>query len=183
MQIYRKWAMPSANTFTIEPIKELIEAELKSGYVIIDPFANSSNYGTITNDLNPKYKTDYHLDALCFLRKMQTEKADVILFDPPYSITQAAQLYSSYGKEKLATHPANMRYWRECKDEIARVCKLGGRVISCGWNTNGIGAGRGFELNKVLVVAHGGGRNDTLVTVETKLTHQITIEEYLQCVE
>lgn len=34
--------------------------------VIVDPFANGCHIGTITNDLNPKFDTTYHLDALDF---------------------------------------------------------------------------------------------------------------------
>lgn len=142
-------------------------------------FANKSRYGTITNDLNPEFKTMFNLDALEFIKMQRDEIADVILFDPPYSLTQAAQLYKDYGKEKLDISLANMKYWADLKDECARVCRLGGIVISCGWNTNGLGSNRGFDLREVLIVAHGGGKNDTLVTVETKLTHQIDIFEIL----
>ncbi len=38
-----------------------------------------------------------------------------------------------------------------------------------GWNTGGLGKGRGFSLDRILLVPHGGTRNDTIVTVETKL--------------
>lgn len=80
----RVWAMPNANTFQIKPIKEMVEKYVKGRKVIIDPFANESKYGTITNDLNTKFDTDYHLDALDFLRKMKSSSADMVLFDPPF---------------------------------------------------------------------------------------------------
>lgn len=35
---------------------------------VIDPFANDSKYGTITNDLNSAFDTDYHLDTLDFFK-------------------------------------------------------------------------------------------------------------------
>lgn len=60
--LIRKWAMPNKNTFSIKPIKELISKELTNG-VWIDPFANTNKLANITNDLNPKFDTDYHLDA------------------------------------------------------------------------------------------------------------------------
>lgn len=34
---------------------------------------------------------------------------------------------------------------------------------------NGIGKTRGFEIVEILLVAHGGNHNDTIVTVERKL--------------
>ena len=163
------WAMPNGNTFTIKPIKEFVEAEVAKGGVIVDPFANNCKYGTITNDLNPEFATDYNMDALEFLMQIASESVDLVLYDPPYSITQAAQLYKSYGKKKLDINVANMKYWKCIKDEIARILKRHGRVISCGWNTNGLGKGRGFEMTSILIVSHGGSKNDTLVTLEYKL--------------
>ena len=41
------------------------------------------------------------MDALKFLEARKSESADLVLYDPPYSITQAAELYHSYGKEWL----------------------------------------------------------------------------------
>ena len=137
--------------------------------MIVDPFANECKYGTITNDLNPEFNTDYHLDALEFLKPIPTESADLVLYDPPYSITQASVLYKEYGKDKLEVNVANMKYWKLCKDNIARILKPHGRVICCGWNTNGLGKNRGFEMTAILDVVYGGIKNDTLVTLEYKL--------------
>ena len=138
------------------------------GGIIVDPFANNCTYGTIRNDLNPEYGTEYCMDALEFLKSLKSESADLVLYDPPYSITQASQLYHAYGKEKLEVNVANMRYWKLVKDNIARILKPNGRVISCGWNTNGLGKGRGFEMTAILDIVHGGSKNDTLVTLEYK---------------
>ena len=144
--------------------------------MIVDAFANECKYGTITNDLNPVFDTDYHLDALQFLKGIESKSADLVLFDPPYSISQASEMYKSYGKEKLEINVSNMKYWASIKDEIARILKLNGRVISCGWNSNGLGKGRGFEMTSVLIVNHGGSKNDTLVTLEYKV-EEITIKD------
>lgn len=162
--------MPNGNTFTIKPIKEFVEAALArhGGGVVVDPFANSCTYGTVTNDLNPEFDTDYHMDALEFLKMLPDESADVVLYDPPYSITQAAQLYKEFGKDKLEVSVANMRYWAECKNNIARILKAGGECLSFGWNTNGVGKNRGFAIDEILIVAHGGSKNDTLCVREHK---------------
>jgi hypothetical protein len=169
MEINRIWAMPNKLTFTIKPIKELVNKYINCIEVIIDPFANNSRYGTITNDLNPEFNTNYNLDALTFLKKMKSNSADVVLYDPPYSITQAAQCYNSYGKEKLEQSVANMGYWAKCKNEVARILKPNGIALICGWSSNGIGKNRGFEMIEVLLVPHGGSKNDTICTVERKL--------------
>jgi hypothetical protein len=51
------------------------------------------------------------------------------------------------------------------------VLKVGGIVLSFGWNTNGIGLARGFNIEEILLVAHGGAKNDTICTVERKSIH------------
>ena len=174
MVINRAWAMPNGRTFTIKPIRALVERESRSaqGGVIVDPFANDAKYGTVTNDLNPECATTHHMDALEFLQSLPDGFADLVLYDPPYSITQATQLYKSYGKERLEISVSNMAYWARCKDNIARILKPGGRVLCCGWNTNGLGINRGFKMTEILIVAHGGSKNDTLVTIEQKETTQ-----------
>ena len=168
MNMNKVWAMPNKNTFTILPIKEVVERYVAKSDIVVDPFANNCAYGTIRNDLNPEFDTQYHLDALEFLKMLPDASADLVLYDPPYSITQASECYKSYGKEKLEVNVANMKYWALCKDNIARILKPDGCVICCGWNTNGLGIGRGFEMLEVLIVSHGGSKNDTLVTVEKK---------------
>jgi hypothetical protein len=112
--------------------------------------------------------TTHHMDALAFLKSLETEKYDDVLFDPPYSITQAKTCYDGHGMELLDTKPTSMKYWGDCKSEIARITKSGGKVICFGWNSMGIGKNRGFEMTRVLLVAHGGSKNDTIVTVEVK---------------
>lgn len=66
-----------------------------------------------------------------------------------------------------------MSYWRLQKNEIARILKLNGKVICFGWNSGGVGKTRGFELESILLVPHGGNRNDTICTVERKVKEDI----------
>ena len=71
IKITRAWAMPNSKTFSIKPFKELIEKykkELPKDAIILDPFANGSKEGTITNDLDPEFDTDYHMNAEDFLK-------------------------------------------------------------------------------------------------------------------
>lgn len=169
MIINRIWAMPNKNTFTILPIKQLLQRYCNQKQIIIEPFANNSKWGTIRNDLNPEYDTDFHMDALEFLKQFKNEFADVVLYDPPFSIHQAQECYKSYGTEKLKTTPSSMKYWGDCKNEVARILKPNGIAICCGWSSMGIGINRGFEMQEILLVPHGGSKNDTIVTVEKKL--------------
>ena len=55
------------------------------------------------------------------------------------------------------------------KNEAARIIKPGGKAICFGWNSMGLGKNRGFEIIRILLVPHGGSKNDTIVTVERRL--------------
>lgn len=164
--IERKWAMPNKNTFSIKPIKELILDELTEG-IWIDPFANSNKLATITNDLNVEYDTDYHMDALDFLKLFPDNSIDGILYDPPYSPRQVSECYNNVGLS-VTWDTTKSSFWSNHKREISRILKLNGKVITFGWNSGGIGASNGFSIKRILLVPHGGWHNDTICTVEVK---------------
>ena len=166
--------MPNSNTFSIPPIAELVNRYTAQGgksKVIVDPFANGCKIGTITNGLNPKFDTTYHLDALDFLKLLDDDSADVVLYDPPYSLRQVKECYEGVGVTVTAEHTKSS--WRaKHLDEISRILKPGGVCLCFGWNTNGVGKKRGFEMIEVLIVPHGGSKNDTLCTVEVKKSNE-----------
>lgn len=167
MEIRKEWCMPNSKTFRVKPIGEFVERYVKDGLVVIDPFANDSKYGTITNDMNPEFDTDYHMDALEFLKMLPDNSADVVLYDPPYSLRQVSECYKSVGKE--VTTETTQSSWRSKHlDEIARITKPNGACLSFGWNSNGVGKKRGFEQVEILLVAHGGSHNDTICVAEVK---------------
>lgn len=167
MNIQREWAMPNKKTFTIAPIKAFVERAIAGAAVIIDPFANECKYGTVTNDLNPIYDTTCHMDALDFLRLQPPMSADVILYDPPYSLRQVKECYESVGIQ-MTQEKAQASWRARHLDEIARILKIGGKCLCFGWNSNGVGMKRGFEMVDVLIVPHGGSKNDTICTLERK---------------
>jgi hypothetical protein len=166
--INRVWAMPNKNTFSIKPIKELIYKYHNNNLISIEPFANSSRIGTITNDLDPDFDTDYHLDALDFLKLFDNNSIDIIYYDPPFSPRQVSECYKKLGMT-VNMETTQSSFWGNLKKEISRITKPGGIVISFGWNSNGIGKINGFEIIEILMVAHGGNHNDTICTVEKKL--------------
>ncbi len=167
MKIERVWSMPNKWTFTIKPIKRLLLEEVDEG-LWCDPFAGENSPAQITNDLNPERKATHNMDALEFLKTMETDSFDGVLYDPPYSPRQAAECYKGYGAELLKVKPTMANYWSSCKDEIARILKPSGKVICFGWNSMGIGKTRGFDMTRILMVPHGGCRNDTICTVEIR---------------
>lgn len=163
----RVWEMPNSNTFEMKCVKRLIGKYLKQDYLSIDPFANKSKIAKITNDLNPEMPTHYHLDAVDFLNQFADSSIDFVFYDPPYSLRQVSECYRSVGKE--VTMKTTQSSWRSKHlDEISRIVKPGGVLISFGWNSSGAGVKRGFDIREILLIAHGGSHNDTIVTVEEK---------------
>ncbi len=166
ISIERVWAMPNKNTFDIKPIRDLITEELTDG-LWIDPFANQNKLATVTNDLNLEFDTDYHLDALDFIKMFDSNSVDGVLYDPPYSPRQVSECYNNVGYN-VTWDTTKASFWGNHKREISRIVKIGGKVITFGWNSGGIGYKYGFEIKRILLVPHGGWHNDTICTVEIK---------------
>lgn len=170
------WAMPNKNTFSIKPIKDLIEKyieikKLELGLdeiTIIDPYTNNNKIGTIRNDLDPNFDTQYHMDATEFLKQLPNQSADIILYDPPYSTRQLSECYQRL-ELSVSADMTRSDYWTSQKREISRIIKPKGICLSFCWNSGGMGKSLGFEQIEIMLVAHGGWHNDTIVTVERKL--------------
>ena len=143
----RYWAMPSHKTFTIAPFKKLIDKELGTNY--IDPFPYP-----------------FKQDAIKYLKTISSNSENFLVFDPPYSSYQLKTKYENAGLSLNNKYDAS--YWSNCKKEISRIIKKEGKVISFGWNSNGIGKKYGFKIIKIVLVAHGSIHNDTIATVEVK---------------
>ena len=159
--------MPNKHTFSIKPVRELIEKYMTGG-IVIDSFANSSKLATITNDLDTSYNTDYHMDATEFLKLFDDNSVDMILYDPSYSSRQVSECYRKM-ERTVNMQTTQSSYWRKHKEQIQRIIRPGGIAVCCGWNSGGIGQKYGFMLLHVRLIAHGGHHNDTIVTVEQKL--------------
>jgi hypothetical protein len=140
--------MPNLRTFQIKPISEIIAKYKKEG-VWIDPFPYP-----------------YSKDALEYLQEFQDGSVYGVLFDPPYSPRQLKECYDSMG---MVLHDTKSSVWSNWKDEIARVIRPGGVCLSFGWSSQGLGKNRGFEIIEIMLVAHGGNHNDTIIVVEKKV--------------
>ena len=177
----RKWAMPNKDTFSIKPIKLLIaeifvkKSTLKKCFAV-DPFVRNSPFKDkcYSNDLDPDIIADCNDDALIFLKNIAGNKADIVLFDPPYSARQVSECYKKLDKT-VNMQTTQSKFWGDLKKEIARIIKPDGIVVSFGWNSGGIGISLGFEIIEILLVAHGGWHNDTIVTVEKKIQGEFDI--------
>ncbi len=169
----RAWSMPSPETFGMRPVALLLDRWLADAAVIVDPFARNSQRGTVTNDLNPSTSAQHHMPAEDFGRWLvgQGVIADAALFDPPYSPRQIVDCYQSAGLAVSQATTQSARMTSDVRDSLSSVLRPGGIAISCGWNSTGFGKVRGFDLLEILLVAHGGMHNDTIVVVERKASN------------
>lgn len=166
MVIQREWAMPNKHTFKIKPIAKLINKYVGDGINWVDPFAGENSPAEVTNDLNPNKPTMFHRHAKEFSQIIAGDY-DGVLFDPPYSLRQVKECYNEIGIELLKED--SQMFPHNIKQALAPKIKNGGIAITFGWNSQGFGKSLGFEIIEILIVNHGRGHNDTIVTVEKKI--------------
>lgn len=166
IEFSRVWCQPTPWTFTMTPVKAILEKYVGDGRNWIDPFAGDNSPAEFRNDHNWERKAEYHLEARDFVEKI-AGLFDGILFDPPYSFTQVKKHYQVVG-QKPTKDFTDMRFYERVKSLAYEKIKVGGYAISFGWNTNGFGKARGFRIVEIMAIAHGGSKNDTIVTVEIK---------------
>jgi len=78
MKINRIWSMPNHRTFSIKPIRELLDRVFGEEYV--DPFPYP-----------------FKEDALDFLKRIDNDSVTKLAFDPPYSPRQLKEMYGGIG--------------------------------------------------------------------------------------
>ena len=106
-------------------------------------------------DIDASLAPDHVGDAHKFI--LTTEmRFDTIILDPPYNLRKAREKYNG----------GYVGSMRKLKADLARVLNPGGRVISFGFDSVGMGARRGFEKVALCVVCHNGDHNDTICLVE-----------------
>lgn len=174
MLMSRKWAMPTADTFDCPPIGEFVKKYLRQSKVSVDPFARNKRWATYTNDLNPDTAAEWHLDAeeFCLMLGERRVKADLVIFDPPYSPTQMKECYDSFGLNGR-DGGSNSSLYARVKKALNEILANDGIVLSFGWNTHGMMTHRTYQLEEVLLVCHGQAHNDTICIAERKVAHQM----------
>lgn len=170
----RAWAMPNGDTFSVPPIGDFVKRYLAASSVSVDPFARNKDWATYTNDLNPKTSAQRHMDAEAFLLELATEgKAgtiDLAILDPPYSPRQISELYKEIGLTCGMKDTQSAVLYQRVRNALAPLLTRDAIVLSFGWSTNGMGKKHGFEIEEIMLVAHGGAHNDTICMAERKCT-------------
>lgn len=166
--ITRQWAMPSADTLSIKPIRNWVNEIIKQYQLVADPFARNCKIAQLTNDLNKETSATYHEMADVFLKRPEVQRSDVIIFDPPYTLRQVKECYDNYGTGFTHADSQNSQRWTIERDIIASFQKPGNGVISFGHTSTCMGKKRGYRIESILLCSHGPAHNDTICVFEIK---------------
>ena len=132
------------------------------GQMIVDLFARRCPWGTLRNDLDADYLeqgfTTHSMDAIDFLCTMNSNSADIIILDPPFSDRMNEDKY--VGRASLYTDP---KYMSDLGKQIMRVLRPGGIVVKAGFNSNR--PSRGLVLCSAYLSYYGASRNDVIYSV------------------
>jgi hypothetical protein len=166
--------MPSGDTFSVEPIGALVRRYLSKSTASIDLFARNNRWATATNDIDPRTAAEYHLDAAEFCHEMerQDRSFDLAIFDPPYSPRQISECYKGMGLSVGTKETQNAALYKRVRDALVPILTPDAVVLSFGWNSTGMGLSRGFRIEEIMLVAHGGAHNDTICIAERRMTQE-----------
>lgn len=158
--------MPNGDTFSVPVIGAWVRRYLAGSKCSVDPFARNKRWATHTNDLSPATEAEHHMEARDFLRLMVERgvRADLIIFDPPYSPRQISECYAAAGLTAGMRDTQNARLYCECRSLINQLAAPGCIALSFGWNSTGMGAP--WQTLEILMVAHGAAHNDTICVAD-----------------
>lgn len=156
--------MPRLFAWTVQNCKPTEVLNLFAGETILFP-KGKSEFQETRVDLNEDVPADYHMDAYEFvlMAKEKGWKYDTVIFDPPYNLRKSREKYLGVFTSEL----------RKIKTILPSIINPGGVVLSYGYDSVGMGKTRGFKLEKVCMVCHGGDHNDTICIVERKFNHSM----------
>ena len=104
---------------------------------------------------------DYHMDCREFVEYATQEKIkfDTVILDPPYTYRKSKEMYNGNMVGQLP----------RLKNELSWILSKQAKILPFGYDTVGMGAGRGFEKIGFALICHGGDSKDTLCVVEKKI--------------
>lgn len=152
-------------TFDIPSVAQLLGRYVSGGKGWADPFAADSRFAEWTNDLNPRARAQYHMEAEDFIREVLPSGLNGIIFDPPYSKRQISECYTGIGL-KATQEDTSELFYNRVKRAFENKVRPGGWCISMGYSTRGVYGWEDIEL--LDVVANNDGAYDILVLVQRK---------------
>lgn len=144
-------------TFEQPKLKSWVEAWCRGR--VLNLFAGKTrlNVDEFRVDSNPEMVADYYGDAYQFIQKCK-RKFDTIILDPPYSLRKSMEKYQGHYISRFT----------KLKNQLPKILKDNGRVISLGYSSVGMSRSRGFTKIALCLICHSGAYHDTIALVEEK---------------
>lgn len=143
-------------TFESPKIKRWVEENSKGKCLNLFAGKTKLNINEIRNDIDKTMLAEFHKDAVDFVKEWKGKKFDTIILDPPYAYRKSMEMYNGNYSSRF----------KQLADEITRILKKNGIVISFGYHSTFLGKKRNFKLNKLCIFAHGGSQHCTIGIIE-----------------
>lgn len=149
---------PKRWTFEQPQTKQWVENHLQGSVLNLFAGKVKLDVNEFRVDLSPEFHPDLVSDAFQAVLKFIALGItfDCVILDPPYSLRQSHEKYDG----------RTVSQFRKVMDKIPMILNSGGLVISLGYQSAPMSRSRGFRLTDGLLVWHGGGHNNTIVSVE-----------------
>jgi predicted RNA methylase len=159
-----------AYTFDDQKIMSLVRSLVKHGEVLNLFAGKNIVVGDETRvDLNKSLpRLDYVMDSFDFVQHAimnRNLRYDTIIYDPPWNERKSKELYNGYYIGKFT----------KLKDDIVKLLKHGGVIISAGYEIDNFSQKRGMQLQHITVVNPSGEIRPFFITVEKRLP---SLEEF-----
>ena len=152
---------PKKYTFEMPQVRKWVEYQCEG--TVLNLFAGPTKLSVneVRVDADQKMPADYHMDCREFVEYATQEKMkfDTVIMDPPYTWRKSKEMYNGNMIGQLP----------RLKNELISILSKGAKVLHFGYDTVGMGAGRGFDKVGVALICHGGDSKDTLCLVEKKI--------------
>ena len=145
-------------TFNSKKLRKWVEDNVEGN--VLNLFAGQTKLkcNEVRNDIDKEMDAEYHFDAIWFCKTWSGDKFNTIILDPPYSFRKSMEKYNG----KVSSQ------FNQLKDEVVKILEPNGIVMTFGYHSVSMGNKRGFEIEQVLIVSHGGAIHDTIGTIERK---------------
>ena len=152
---------PKKYTFEMPQLKKWVEYQCEG--LVLNLFCGPTKLSVdeVRVDQDPKMLADYHMDCRDFVEYAANNKIkfDTVIIDPPYTWRKSKEMYNGHMIGQLP----------RLKNELPDILSKQAKILQFGYDTVGMGAGRGFKKEAIAVICHGGDSKDTLCVIERKI--------------
>lgn len=171
LTLRRVLSNPEVPLFERKQMASLLKTYFREG-LFIDPFCGSpvAANNLTTNDIDPTIKADSHKEALDFLREIPTSSVDGVIYNPPYSPKRIKEFLRKGGYKESSMKQYTKDFHKKRKDEVSRILRKGGIVLSVSGSSLGMTKERGFSLKEVLYLYYAEESYfETVITIDQKI--------------